>query len=115
MSRFSRIAPEPGERTLDVRLSVRRLAQLLADERQHVVRVGIAADHLLLEDELAVDMHVEDPVLSGHDLNRSDLALFPLLEQRRRQTDGVRARPSGDAVLDPDVVSLGHRVIVSDN
>jgi hypothetical protein len=60
-------------------------------------------------------MHVEDPVRSGHDLDRADLALLPLLEQRRRQTDGVRSRPSGDAVLDPDVVSLGHRVIVSDH
>ena len=59
-------------------------------------------------------MHVEDPVRAGHDLDRADLALFPLLEQLRRQTGGVRQRPSGNAVLDADVVSLGHRVIVSD-
>jgi hypothetical protein len=88
--------------------------QLLANERQDVVRIGIAADHLLLEDELAVEMHVEDPVRSRHDLDRADLIRFPLLEQLRRQTGGVRKRSSGNAVLDADVVSRGHRVIVSD-
>ena len=85
-----------------------------AHERQDVVRVGITADHLLLEDELAVDVHVEDAVRSGHDLDRAELVLFPLLEQSRHQTGGVRPRPSGDAVLDADVMPLGHRVIVSD-
>ena len=67
-----------------------RLAELLADERQNVVRVGIATDHLLLEDELPVHVHVEDPVGAGHDLDRADLVLFPLLEQLRRQTGGFR-------------------------
>jgi hypothetical protein len=53
-------------------------------------------------------VHVEDPIRAGHDLNRADLALFPFLEQLRRQTGGVRERPSGNAVLDPDVVPLRH-------
>jgi hypothetical protein len=90
------------------------LAELFADERQHVVRIGITPDHLLLEDELPVDVHVEDPVRSGYDLERADLAFFPLLEQPRRQTDGVRSRPSRYAVLDADVVAFSHRGIVSD-
>ena len=94
---------------LDARLSGSRLAELLANERQNVIRVGIATDHLLLEDELPVHVHVEDPVGPGHDLERADLAPFPLLEQLRRQTGGVRPRPSGNAVLDADVVPLRHR------
>jgi uncharacterized protein YndB with AHSA1/START domain len=53
-------------------------------------------------------VHVEDPVGPGHDLDGGDLTLFPFLEQSRRQTDGVGPRPSGDAVLDADVVALGH-------
>ena len=57
-------------------------------------------------------MHVEDPVRPGHDLDDAELG-FPLLEQPRRQTGGVRKRPSGDAVLDPNVVAVGHRRIVA--
>ena len=34
-------------------------------------------------------MHVEDAVRPGHDLDRADLVVFPLLEQSRRQTGGV--------------------------
>ena len=59
-------------------------------ERQHVVGIGVAADHLLLEDELAVQVHVEDAVGARHDLDRADLTVLPLLEQLRRQTGGVR-------------------------
>ena len=58
-------------------------------------------------------MDVEDPVGASHDLDGAD-RLLPLLEDPRRQTGGVRSRPSGDAILDPDVMSLGHRAIVSD-
>ena len=58
-------------------------------------------------------MHVEDPVRPGHDLDDGDL-LFPLLEQPRRQTGGVRERPSGDAVLDANVVAVAHERIVSE-
>ena len=74
--------------------------------------VGVAAEHGLLEDELTVQVHVEDPVRPGHDLDDADL-LFPLLEQPRRQTGGVRERPSGDAVLDANVVTVGHERIVA--
>jgi hypothetical protein len=52
-------------------------------------------------------VHVEDAVRARHNLERGD-DVFPVLENRRRQTGGVRLRPSGDAVLDPDVVSVGH-------
>jgi hypothetical protein len=57
-------------------------------------------------------VHVEDPVRPGHDLDDADL-LFPLLEQPRRQTGGVRERPSGDAVLDANMVAVGHERIVA--
>jgi hypothetical protein len=53
---------------------------------------------------------IEDPACARHDLERADLVL-PLLEQRSRETRGVRARPSGDAVLDADVVP-GHGSIL---
>ena len=86
--------------------------ELLPNQRDHVVGLGVAAEHRLLEDELTVQVHVEDPVRSGHDLDDADL-LFPLLEQPRRQTGGVRERPSGDAVFDANVVAVGHERIVA--
>jgi len=51
---------------------------------------------------------VEDAVRARDDLERAH-DVFPGLENRRRQTGGVRLRPSGDAVLDPYMVSVGHR------
>jgi hypothetical protein len=51
---------------------------------------------------------VEDSADSGHHLDRAH-AVFPLLENPRRQTGGVGERPSGDAVFDADVVAVGHR------
>jgi uncharacterized protein YndB with AHSA1/START domain len=59
-------------------------------------------------------VHVEDPIRARHDLDRADLILFPLLEQPRRQTGGVRSRTSGNAVLDADVVAFRHCRILSD-
>ncbi len=56
-------------------------------------------------------MDVEDAALSGHDLENVDRVL-PLLEDARRQTGGVRACASGNAVLDPDAVP-GHGAIQS--
>jgi hypothetical protein len=55
---------------------------------------------------------VEDAIDSRHDLNRTD-AFLPLLENPRRQTGSVGKRPSGDAILDPNVVAIGHRGILS--
>src|SRR5215471_6409297 len=78
-----------------------------AQERQHVVGLRIPAQHRLREHELAVDVHVEDPAVSGHDLQRREDAL-PLVENSSRQTGGVRQRPSGDAVLDPHPMRVGH-------
>jgi hypothetical protein len=78
-----------------------RLSEERAKQRQHVVRVWIAAEHRLRKDELAVDVHVEDSVSSGGQLDRPDIVLV-LLENSRRQTDGVRSCASGYAVLDPD-------------
>jgi hypothetical protein len=77
------------------------------DEREHVVRVGIAAEHRLLEDQGAVDVDVEDPVRAGDELDAGQ-PVFVLLEQPRRQTGGVSASPSGNAVLDADVMAVGH-------
>ena len=84
-----------------------KAADPLAEEWHHIVRIGIAAEHRLLEDELAVQVDVEDPAGSGHDLDAVEL-LLPLLENPRRQTGGVRERSSGNAVLDPYAVPLRH-------
>jgi hypothetical protein len=89
------------------RTSRSRRASLPAPEerekqRQHVVRVWIAAEHRLRKDLVAVDVHVEDAVSSGDQLDRPDIVLV-LLENSRRQTDGVRSCTSRYAVLDPDM------------
>ena len=81
--------------------------ELRAEQRRDVLGIRIAPEHRLREHELAVHVDVEDAVRARHDLERAD-DVFPVLENRRRQTGGVRLRPSGDAVLDPDVVSVGH-------
>ena len=81
--------------------------QARTQQRHHVFGLRIAPEHLLLEDELAVDVHVEDAADSRHDLDAAD-ALFELLENLRRQTDGVRQRASGDAVLDANARAFGH-------
>jgi hypothetical protein len=86
-------------------------AELVPHEREHVVGIRVAPQHRLLEDEIAVHVDVEDPVRAGHDLDGLD-AVLPLLKQPRRQTGGVRERPSGDAILDPDVVPVRHKEIL---
>jgi hypothetical protein len=82
---------------------------VLADQRRDLAGVRIAPEHRLREHELAVHVHVEDAVRARDELDGPDDVL-PLLENARRQTGGVRTRPSGDAVLDPQVVTLGHRL-----
>ena len=57
-------------------------------------------------------MDVEDPAGAGHDLDGFEL-LLPLLENPRRQTGGVRERPSGDAVLDPYPMAFRHAPMLS--
>jgi len=57
-------------------------------------------------------VNVEDAAVTGYDLDRGD-RLLKLLEYLRRQTDGVRACPSGNAVLDPDQRSLSHLPILA--
>jgi hypothetical protein len=88
-------------------------AELVPNEREHVVGIRVPPEHRLLEDEVTVHVDVEDPALAGHDLDGSDHVLH-LLEQPRRQTGGVRERPSGDAVLDPDVVPFCHECMLAD-
>jgi hypothetical protein len=56
-------------------------------------------------------VNVEDAARPGYHLDRADL-VFELLEYLRRQTDGVRARPSGGAVLDPNQ-RVGHGPILA--
>jgi hypothetical protein len=89
-----------------------RSAELVANQRQHIVGIRIAPEHRLFENEIAVDVDVEDPVRAGHDLDGADNVL-PLLEQPRRQTGGVRERPSGDAILDADVASSHARILAN--
>jgi hypothetical protein len=85
------------------------LAQPVAEQRHDFVGIRIPPEHRLREDELAVHVHVEDPVGARHDLDAGDHVL-PCLEEPRRQTGGVGQRPSGNAVLDADVVGVGHRL-----
>jgi hypothetical protein len=66
------------------------------------------AKHGLGERELAIDMNVEDPIRTRHELNGADHAL-PVGKKSRHQTGGVRGRASGNAVLDADMVAAGHR------
>jgi hypothetical protein len=89
-------------------------AELVPNEREHVLGIRVAPEHRLLEDEVTVHVDVEDPALAGHDLDGLDVVL-PLLEQPRRQTGGVRERPSGDAVLDADVVPFCHEHMLADS
>ena len=69
---------------------------------------GIAADHLLEEDALAVHVDVEDAAGAGHELE-GDQHRRPPLDDARRQTGRVRRRPSGHAVLDAHAVGRPHR------
>jgi len=87
-------------------------AQPLAEEWHHVVRIRIAPQHRLLEDELTVQVDVEDPAGPRDELDAVEL-LLPLLENPRRQTGGVRERSSGNAVLDADAVSTRHERILA--
>lgn len=70
-------------------------------------RLGVATEHRLREHELSVDVHVEDASGSGDDLEAPD-DVREAVEQRGRQTGGLRQRPSRDAVLDPDRVGRVH-------
>jgi hypothetical protein len=56
-------------------------------------------------------MHVENAADSRHHLDRGE-ARLELFEDLRRQTDGVLARPSGDAVLDANVDGVGHEAML---
>jgi hypothetical protein len=87
------------------------MSQLCLDERDHVVRLGVAPDHRFREHERAIDVHVEDSVRARYDLHRDNVVLV-LFEQSSHQTGGFRPRPSGDAVLDPNPV-VGHPAILT--
>src|SRR4051794_13252147 len=73
------------------------VAEYGAQERQHVVGLRVAAQHLLREDEVVVDVHVEHPAAARHQHQLAQHGA-PALRDPRRQTGGVRGRASGDAV-----------------
>jgi hypothetical protein len=52
-------------------------------------------------------MHIEDPVRAGDNFDGRHFRL-PLLKYLRRETCGVRKRPSGDAIFDADTWGLSH-------
>ena len=79
-----------------------------AKQRHHVVRIWIAPQHGLREDQVAAHVDVEDAVGTGDELDAADGRL-ELFENPRCQTDSVRQRASGNAVLDADVRLVGHR------
>jgi hypothetical protein len=76
-------------------------------ERHHVVRIRIPSQHRLREDEVAADVNVEDAVRARHHFDRG-YGRFELLENLRCQTDSVRQRASGNAVLDANRRRSGH-------
>src|SRR5262245_1551645 len=88
------------------------VAQLRLDERDDFVRLGVPPQHRLREHERSVDVHVEDPVRAGDDLDGREVVLM-VFEQPSHQTGGVLLRASGDAVLDTDAVELRHSVILT--
>ena len=76
-------------------------------ERHHVVWLRIVPEHRLGEDTLVVDVDVEDAARSRYELDAADHAV-QLLEDSRCQTDSVRPGVSGNAILDPNAVTLSH-------
>jgi len=101
----------PVPRTLET-APTRTRGRLLAheprtQERHHVLGIRIAPEHLLLEDEVAVDVDVEHAADSRHEVDAGDV-LLEFLENLRRQTDSVGERASGDAVLDADPRPVAH-------
>ena len=83
------------------------LGETRVDERKHVVRIRIPADHRLRKHERVVHVNVKDAVAAGDDLDRREITLV-LLKQSRRQTDGVREGASRNAVLDADAECVRH-------
>jgi len=84
---------------------------VFAEERQDVFGLWVAPEHRFREDQFTVDVKVEDPARPGNDLDSVD-HLLPLHKDARDQTGRVGQRASGNAVLDPDPMSRGHRSIV---
>lgn len=85
----------------------RCLAEAPTEERQDVFGLGVTPQHLLGEDQFAVEVDVEDAACSRDDLDSAD-CVFPLLEDARDQTGRVRPCASGNAVLDPNMMAPGH-------
>lgn len=83
------------------------MLQACPEQRHHVVGVGVAPEHRLREDQVAVDVNVEDAPRARDELDGAN-ALFELLEDSRCQTDSVRPRASGNAVLDANKGAAGH-------
>jgi hypothetical protein len=81
---------------------------MLAEERQDVFGFGVASEHLLGEDQLAVEVDIEDAARPGNDLDDVEYPL-PLLEDSRDQTGRVRQRASRNAVLDAEMMVPNHR------
>ena len=113
IARTNRVRPQTAGRfktpaTLETPFLHDLGADALAQQRQHVVGLGVAADHLLEEDALAVHVDVEDAAGAGNQLER-DQDRRPALQDARRQTGGVRGGTSGHAVFDAHPVGRPHR------
>jgi len=81
-------------------------------ERHHVVWLRVAPEHRLRKDAVARDVNVENAVCARHHLNCRD-GRFELLENSRCQTDSVRPRASGYAVLNTNSGPIGHGTSLS--
>ena len=84
---------------------------MFAEERHDVFGLGVMPEHRFREQQFTVEVNVEDSARAGNDLDSIDHFL-PLAEYLGDQTGRVGQRASGNAVLDSDTMSRGHRSIV---
>ena len=105
-SRSSTSSSSPAGASSSAVVRGRLSRHLCLDQGDDLVGLRIATEHRFREHERPVDVHVEDPVRARYNLDRGEVVLV-VFEQSGHQTDGLRRRTSGDAVLDSDPV-VGH-------
>jgi len=109
VAELAREARHRAQGSLD--LAVAGLAELLADLLYQLARLGVAAEAIFREHELAVDADLEDAALRRDERDLLD-AFLELDQQIFRRTDGLGCVLSLDAVFDADAgASFGHWVL----
>ena len=86
--------------------------EAVAEQRRDLTGLGVTAERLLREHELAVERHFEHAAARRDQLQRRDVRR-PTLEYFVRQPDGTGCVVSDAAELDAEpVLGVGHRSIV---